>query len=94
MRQRYRYDPTIDKVVPAHEIARPSAGLFVISDTMPLMAHPCNGRYYDSKSRFRDETRARGCIEIGNETQVDRVDRSMPGGLRDELSRAYDQHSG
>lgn len=94
MRQRYRYDPTIDKVVPAEEVARPSSGLFVISDTMDLMRHPVNGRYYDSKSKFRDETRARGCIEVGNEVQKDRVDRSLPGGLREELSRAWDQHSG
>lgn len=43
----------------------------VISDTMPAMVHPSNGKMYDSKSRFRAETRARGLVEVGNETMRD-----------------------
>ncbi len=65
----------------------------IISDTMDGMFHPANGKMYDSKSRFRDETRARGCIEVGNEVQVDRVDRSLPSGLREEINRVWDDLS-
>jgi len=39
-----------------------------ISDTMEPTLHMCNNKYYTSKKKFRDETRARGCIEIGNDT--------------------------
>lgn len=40
------------------------------SDTMEPTQHMANGRYYTSKKKFRDETRARGCIEVGNETNT------------------------
>src|SRR5690606_19832485 len=39
-----------------------------ISDEMQPTMHMCNGKYYTSKKKFRDETRARGCIEVGNDT--------------------------
>lgn len=39
------------------------------SDTMAPTRHMCNGKMYTSKKMFRDETRARGCVEIGNETK-------------------------
>jgi hypothetical protein len=32
--------------------------------------HMANGRLYTSKKKFRDETRARGCIEVGNEVST------------------------
>lgn len=41
-----------------------------ISDTMEPTRHMVNGRLYTSKKKFRDETKARGCIEVGNETKV------------------------
>jgi hypothetical protein len=93
MRIRYRYDPATDKVVEAHQVTPRSGGVFVISDTMDAVAHPSTGKVYDSKSRFRAETRARGLVEVGNDKIPDRVDRSLPGGLRDEMSRVYDQLS-
>jgi len=40
-----------------------------ISDEMPATRHMCNGKLYTSKKKFRDETRARGCVEIGNEKE-------------------------
>lgn len=39
-----------------------------IPDEMAPTRHMANGKLYTSKKKFRDETRARGCIEIGNET--------------------------
>jgi hypothetical protein len=41
-----------------------------ISDEMPPTVHMCNGKLYTSKKKFRDETRARGCVEIGNEKET------------------------
>lgn len=92
MRTRYRYDPKTDTVVEAHQ-APPRSGVSVISDTMDAMVHPVTGKVYDSKSRFRAETRARGLTEVGNETVPDRVDRSLPGGLREDIGRAFDELS-
>lgn len=43
-----------------------------IPDEMPAMRHMAHpgGKMYTSKKKFRDETRARGCIEVGNETST------------------------
>lgn len=97
MRTRYRYDHETGEVVEIRigdnggpPLDQPT-GPYVISDTMDAMRHPCNGRWYDSKHKFRDETRARGCTEVGNETIPERVDRSLPGGLRDDLRGAYSE---
>lgn len=38
-------------------------------DEMAPTRHMVNNKYYTSKKKFRDETRARGCIEVGNETK-------------------------
>ena len=42
-------------------------GIHVISDTMAPTKHMGTGRIHDSKSRFRADTRAMGCEEIGTE---------------------------
>ena len=44
--------------------------IYYNSDEMPPTRHMINGKYYTSKKKFRDETRARGCIEVGNETKT------------------------
>lgn len=38
-----------------------------ISDEMEPTQHPCDQKYYTSKSEFRRVTRAHGKIEVGNE---------------------------
>ena len=43
-------------------------GGYVISDEMTETRHMADGRYYTSKKKFRQATRAAGCIEVGNET--------------------------
>ena len=93
MRTRYKYDPATGKVVEASQITPPSSGVFVISDVMDATLHPVTGKMYDSKSRFRAETRARGLTEVGNEKIPDRVDRSLPPGRREEMGRIYDELS-
>lgn len=42
----------------------------VISDSMDPLKHMGTGQIIDSKSRFRQATKASGCIEIGNEIQT------------------------
>jgi hypothetical protein len=39
----------------------------VISDEMPPTKHPITGEVLESKSRFRDITRAHGAVEVGND---------------------------
>lgn len=38
------------------------------SDTMEPTRHMIDGKYYTSKKKFRNETKARGCIEVGDQT--------------------------
>ncbi len=45
-----------------------SAAAYVISDEMPETRHMADNRHYTSKAKFRQTTRAHGCIEVGNET--------------------------
>lgn len=45
---------------------------YVISDTMPHMKHPGTGEMIDSKSKFRDATRASGCVEVGTDSAASR----------------------
>ena len=40
----------------------------VISDNMEPLRHMGTGRVIDSKSRFRADTKASGCMEIGTES--------------------------
>jgi len=40
-----------------------------IPDTMDATEHPCDGKFYTSKSQFRKITRQNGCIEVGNDPQ-------------------------
>ncbi len=44
----------------------------VISDNISDTWHPATGKKYDSKSAFRQATKAAGCVEVGTETQRDR----------------------
>lgn len=40
------------------------------SDTMEPLQHMCSGKMISSKKKFRDETKAYGCVEVGNEIKV------------------------
>jgi hypothetical protein len=44
-----------------------SIGLHVITDTMDPTRHMCDNQFYTSKSKFREVTKAHGCVEVGNE---------------------------
>ena len=44
----------------------PLSGFQYISDNMDPLFHHAALRYIDSKSEFRRQTRAHGCVEIGD----------------------------
>lgn len=70
MRWVYRNGELVEK-----HLAEPKGTSYVkgiISDSIPDMVHPANGKRYDSKSNFRKVTKAYGFQEVGNEKQVDR----------------------
>lgn len=46
---------------------------YVISDMLPRhMKHPGTGEMIDSKSKFRQATRASGCVEVGTDPAASR----------------------
>ena len=45
---------------------------YVIADEMGPLRHMADGKIYTSKHKFREATKASGCIEIGNEEVVRR----------------------
>ena len=63
----YRNGKLVDKrrAAPRHSA---DAATHVISDTMAETQHMASGRFHTSKSEFRKDTKAHGCIEFGNET--------------------------
>lgn len=83
------------ELVPKHLATPHNTGPrgYVISDTMDAMRHPSTGKLMDSKSRFRAETRARGCIEVGNEVMRDRRSVDMPE-LKADIARAITELGG
>lgn len=85
-----RYDPELGKVVWYDaETYQPkgAAHIEIIEDSLPPggMWHPATGQYVHSKSLFRKITKAAGCIEVGNEKQVDRRQWGVPNAKQDVL---------
>ena len=60
----------VDKRVAPPKGAKHGKASYVISDEMPETRHMADGKHYTSKARFRQATRAAGCIEVGNETST------------------------
>jgi hypothetical protein len=84
------------KLVPKSQAAPlRSSGPYVQSDNLPggALRHPATGKLMDSKSQFRDVTRAHGCVEVGNETQRDTRRIEMPN-LKADIGRAITQLGG
>ncbi|HEV7237263.1 MAG TPA: hypothetical protein VGN15_13830 [Ktedonobacteraceae bacterium] len=63
----YRNGKLVDKSRAAPKHAGSGAS-YVISDEMAPTRHMADGKFYTSKKKFRDATRAAGCVEVGNET--------------------------
>ena len=67
--------------------------LYVIGDVMDQLQHPVTGRIYDSKARFRADTKATGCVEVGTDPAARRdvgPRGRMTGGWGDQASAAAD----
>jgi hypothetical protein len=84
----YRNGQLVDKAIagPRH-VAR--AAPAVISDTMAPLKHMGTGRTLDSKSQFRADTKASGCVEVGTDPAALR-DRPpiTPRGVHEDVKRA------
>lgn len=66
----------------------------VITDTMPHTLNMADGRHYDSKSRFRAATRARGLEEVGTDKSIlhDPIERRMDvGNVEMDVKRAIQE---
>lgn len=73
-----------------------SSAPYVISDSMEPTKHMATGRMIDSKRAFSRETRAAGCVEIGNEQIKPRKPIPLDGGKRrDDIRKAiYELRNG
>lgn len=93
---RYRYDKDLDAIVEIRDRSnffddRPK-GPAIISDDIGAgvngLRHMATGRYHDSKSSFRADTRASGCIETGNDAP--RVYDDRPSARQMQEQRVHD----
>lgn len=46
---------------------------YIVRDSMAPAVHPATGRVMDSKSAFREQTRAHGLVEVGNDYQTNQT---------------------
>jgi hypothetical protein len=61
-----------------------SSAPYVISDTMQPLKHMGTGEVLDSKAKFRQATKASGCVELGNESIKPRAPIKLDSGKRRE----------
>lgn len=67
-RKIYKYDHEAGEVVEAQELERrrhANVSHSYIPDEMDAVKHPGDGKYYTSKAKFRETTRALGYEEVG-----------------------------
>lgn len=62
----------VDKRHAAPRIQSTDPRVYVIGDVMDPMKHMGTGRMHDSKAKFRADTRAMGCVEVGNDAAARR----------------------
>ena len=64
----------------------------IITDSLPPggLWHPATGTFVDSKSRFREYTKAAGCVEVGNEVQRDTRSWGVPD-LKGDILRTIER---
>jgi hypothetical protein len=67
-------------MVEAHLVEARGSGprFYVISDAMADTRHMATGKYFNSKSEFRKETKASGCQEYGNDPALARPRKRIP----------------
>ena len=87
------YDPETDQMIAKEDylqakylrtadkqmmVGNQRVSFYYNADEMPPTRHMVDGKYYTSKKKFRNETRARNCIEVGNETKITQRKRVNP----------------
>lgn len=65
------------------QTAAPASHVHVISDTMAPTKHMATGRIHDSKTKFRADTKATGCEEVGNDPAGARPSRRLEPDTKD-----------
>lgn len=85
---RLRFNP---KTGEWNEVVRqaPRARIYLHTDTIDPLWHPADGRVYDSKSAFREATRASGCVERGHDTIPERDNTPNEAHIKDAVERAF-----
>ena len=66
----YRNGEVVDKRLAGPKETIHGTSSYIIRDEMPETRHMADGKYYTSKTKFREATRAAGCLEVGNETST------------------------
>lgn len=88
----YRNGKLVDKRFAPPKDSKNGTGSFVISDEMSETRHMADGKMYTSKAKFREATRAAGCVEVGTETATVLKPRQPikldPAKRRDDIRRA------
>lgn len=79
------------RVTPRAERPQGERAFHYISDHQDMLWHPATGEHVDSKSRFRQITRERGCIEVGNEVQKREVVRPDKGQIGRDIKNAIER---
>lgn len=64
----YRNGKLVDKAKAPPREGIHGQSSFVISDEMAPTRHMADCKIYTSKTKFRQATRAHGCVEVGTET--------------------------
>lgn len=60
----------VDRELAPPLVERFGEGPMVISDSMPELRHMADGKYYSSKAKFREVTKAHNCTEVGNDSSL------------------------
>lgn len=61
----------------------------VLQDSMDPLEHPCDGKFYTSKSEFRKVTKAHGCEELGTERRKRSINWEPRTVLREKVEKIY-----
>lgn len=88
IRGKWRYDPTVGKLVPCGEEVVPYPIHAIHQDTINPTWHPATGQTFDSKSAFRRVTKEKGYVEIDDDrtwASVGRHQNKQLEGLREDI---------
>ena len=77
------------KLVEVTEDYRPKERIQIIDSNLDLTAHPISGKRYTSKRKFREETRAHGCVELGDQEVRKKEYEPSDAEITDAIDFAY-----